>query len=116
LKEKKHSSSNEGESGLFLLTNKSKVWSYENEFRLILDTDHTTIDNSHIKMSDDNLFLYWDIDLSFISKIVFGINAKPINMQKTHDLFLEHKLSPKYEKMNIDPIDLKLSSQEYIFK
>jgi hypothetical protein len=109
------SSRNEGELGLYLITNKSKVWSYENEVRLVVDLKHPGIDTSRFKMSSNNLYLYWNFDLSFISRVVFGINAELLNIKKTHELFQKRNLQPIFEKMYIDPINLTLRSQEYKF-
>ena len=102
--------------GLFLVTNKLKNWSYENEVRLIVDILHPDFDYQRFKISDNTDFIFADFDLKIISKVIFGVNSKLFNELKTRDLFKKINLSPKFEKMYIDPIDLKLKSKSCKFK
>jgi hypothetical protein len=105
-----------GQLGLYLVTNKLKQWSYEKEVRLVVDIKSPKIDFSKFKLSDSSEFLYVDFELKYISKVIFGIKSELFNELKTRNAFLCHGLNPKYEKMYIDPISLKLDSKPYEFE
>jgi Protein of unknown function (DUF2971) len=112
----KAKSYDESKLGLYLATNKLKQWSYEKEVRLLIDILKPDIDFSKLKLSDNNQFLFVDFDLKYISKIIFGVESELFNELKTRDFFLKHNLNPMYEKMYINPINLKLESKSYNFK
>ncbi|WP_347925692.1 DUF2971 domain-containing protein [Pontimicrobium sp. SW4] len=107
---------NDSKLGLFLVTNKLNNWSYESEVRLIVDILHPNFDYQRFKISDNADYIFADFDLKLISKVIFGVESKLFNELKTRCLFEGNNLYPKYEKMYIDPIDLKLKSKTYKFK
>jgi hypothetical protein len=112
-KREKYKKNEQGNLGLFVVTNKLKQWSYEKEVRLIVDINYNKDIFSISKISNDSLYLFVDFDISIISKIIFGINSQYYNELKTFSLFSRNNLSPIFEKMYIDPISLKLKSKEY---
>jgi len=101
------------EIGLFGVTYKYDVWSYEKEVRLIVDTTSPNI-NSNFKKSYNEKHLLVNFDLGFISKVIFGINADKENEIITINMFQEKGLKPDYKKMRINPISLELESVKYI--
>ncbi|WP_066630979.1 DUF2971 domain-containing protein [Labilibacter marinus] len=101
--------------GLFVVTNKLRQWSYEKEVRLIVDIRTPNIDLEKFKLCDNSYSLDADFDLESISKVIFGIKSELSNEIETRKLFLTNGLTPKYEKMYIDPNTLKLESKPYTF-
>jgi hypothetical protein len=102
----------ENEIGLFLVTNKHKVWKYEKEVRLIVDAELKE-NNKSFNKSYDEKYLYMEFDLKNISKVIFGLNSDKSDEIITINMLREKGLSPKYEKMIINPISLMLESEEY---
>lgn len=99
-------------TGVFLATYKDKIWSYEKEVRLIVDTVLT--DNQKgFKKSYDEKYLYVDFNLNYISKIIFGINSEKEDEIITINMFKEKGVFPEYRKMKINPITLELESVKY---
>jgi len=113
LAEKRNELKDDEDVGRFLATNKHKVWSYEKEVRLIVDTKYIKNDNS-IKKSYDEKHLYVDFDLNFISKVIFGINSDSENELITINMLKEKGLNPEFRKMRINPVSLSLESIKYI--
>ena len=114
LVEKRNELKNDEEIGYFLVTNKHKVWSYEKEIRLIVDTEKEGIKNdSRIKKSCDEKHLFVDFDLNYISKIIFGINADKENELITINMLKEKGFNPEFRKMRINPVSLSLASIKY---
>jgi len=113
---KNNNDSDGNKIGLFLVTTKLKNWSYENEVRLIVDILDPRFDPKRFKISDNTDYMFVDFDLKFISKVIFGVKSELFNELKTKSLFKGNNLHPKYEKMYIDPIDLKLKSKTCEFK
>ena len=106
---------NDKEIGHFLVTNKHKVWSYEKEVRLIVDTEKEGVKNdSRFKKSYDEKHLFVDFDLSFISRVIFGINSNKENELITINMLKERGLKPEFRKMRINPISLNMESIKYI--
>jgi hypothetical protein len=99
--------------GLYLATTKIKQWSHEKEVRLIIDKDNHGIDEKLNNSLTDNEHIYVNLDLSYISKVVFGVNAEKQNENKIIDMFSKLGLSPVYEKMVIDAVTLKLKPVDY---
>jgi len=97
LAEKRNELKNDEDIGLFSATNKHKVWLYEKEVRLIVDTKKEGIKNdSRIKKSYDEKYLFVDFDLNFISKVIFGINA---DSEPKHRI--QRKLERRISKMDM---------------
>jgi len=113
LAKKRKELKNDEEIGRFLVTNKHKVWSYEKEVRLIVDTKYIKND-SRIKKSYDEKYLFVDFDLNFISKIIFGINSDSENELITINMLKEKGINPEYRKMRINPTSLSLESIKYV--
>lgn len=116
--EKRNNSFNidNGQLGLYLVTNKLKQWSYEKEVRLIIDTKSPKVDWKIFRLNETAEFLYVDFDLNYISKIIFGIKSTLSDELKTRCTFSNNGLNPIYEKMYIDPNTLKLNSKQYDFE
>ncbi len=109
-------SKDKSQLGQYLVTNKLNQWSYEKEVRLIVDILNPKIDSEKFKLDENSEFLYIDFDLSYISKVIFGIKSTLSNELKTRRLFSLSGFTPIYEKMYIDPKTLKLDSKPYDFE
>jgi len=92
---------------LFVVTNKAKIWKYEDEVRLIIDILKPNQNFEKLNFSNDCKYIYQDIDLSLISKVIFGIKSEKANIVKTIALFKVKGFNPIYEQMYIDPKTLK---------
>jgi len=102
----------QNEIGYFLVTYKHKVWEYEKEIRLVVDsmlTEH----KKGFRKSIDEKYLFVDFDLNLISKIIFGIKADPTEELIIKNMLKSKGISPKFEKMYIDPVTLNLESKPY---
>lgn len=97
--------------GLFMVTNKLKQWSYEKEVRLVIDKTHHKF-NELNAIVDEN-YIYINIDLRCISKIIFGVNSDANKESNIINLFSDSQYKPIFEKMYIDPTDLLLKSKLY---
>ena len=114
LAEKRNELKENEDVGLFSATNKHKVWSYEKEVRLIVDTEKEGIKNdSRIRKSYDEKHLFVDFDLNYISKIIFGINSDSENELITINMLKEKGFNPEFRKMRINPVSLSLASIKY---
>lgn len=102
-----------GDLGLFVVTHKLKVWSHEEEVRLVIDTDHTNFNNKNYTISEDQKHIYAWFDIKYISKVIFGINSSKFDEFKIIDLFKQKQHSPKFEKMYINPKTLTLDCEDY---
>ena len=95
------------EFGLFLMTNKSNVWKYEKEVRLICDTKTKLVQTSS-KLSPDQKYLYVNFDPRLITKVIFGCNCDEDKVADTIQFFKKKEYSPLFEQMIINPVTLKL--------
>jgi len=112
LAKKRNELKDNGKTGLFSVTNKHKVWSYEQEVRLIVDAVLTK-NRKGFKKSYDEKHLFVDFDLNFISKIIFGINSDSENELITINMLKEKGFNPEFRKMRINPVSLSLESIKY---
>lgn len=76
-----------GEQGVYVTTYKHKVWSYEEEVRLIFDIRNGNINFEKIKLIDDGKKLDIPFKLNYISKIIFGYNSREFDEFKTIKMF-----------------------------
>lgn len=97
-----------GQKGLHMATSKLMQWQYEKEVRLLVDTKHPKTATILSNKSEDGKHIYVKFDLNCISKVIFGANAAPEDIDKTQNLLKEKKLSPEYYIMQVDPLTLKL--------
>lgn len=105
-------SKDSSKQGLYLVTTKTKQWSYEKEVRLIVDTNNDKVDTAKIKISHDSKNLFVEFDLTLISKTIFGVKAVKEDINKTINMFNERNLNPEYFKMRIDPVNLTLKADK----
>lgn len=102
-----------GEKGVFITTYKDKIWSYEEEVRLVFDIRNGNIDFEKIKIVDNGKKVDITFNLSYISKIIFGYNSMEYEELRTIQMFEKIGHQPLYEKMTIDPMTLKLKPIKY---
>jgi len=101
-----------GELGMFVVTNKSKVWKYEQEVRLIFDIRF--VQNLRgLKTVNQEKNLDVPFNPNIISKVIFGYNSSEFDELKTISMFKEINHLPKFEKMMIDPLTLNLKPIKY---
>lgn len=100
-----------GEQALFIAINKTNVWNYENEVRLICDSTHEKISQIS-KASDDKRHLYVDFNIEFISKVVFGCMVHEDKVADTILLFKNKNHIPVFEQMVINPVTLKINPRK----
>lgn len=100
-----------GDLGRFVVTNKSKNWSYEKEVRLIVDRGMVGHEDDKFDFISEINYLLVKFDLRNILKVIFGANSKIEDIKKTKLLFRDNNLNPIFEKMYIDPMTLKLRSK-----
>jgi hypothetical protein len=98
----------------FLLTSKSSVWKHEQEVRLLYQSSKDK--NNTYKFSDEGDYLYIPFNPKIISKVIFGISSNKESELKTIQLLLLIGHAPKFEKMEINPMTLKLEAKTYEFK
>lgn len=108
--------SNKHEKGLYAVTSKSSLWSYEKEVRLIVDIRSLSKESERFKLNDNAEYLFVEFDLKYITKVIFGINTSLTNELKTRNMFANKGFSPLFEKMYIDPKKLNLDSKPYNFQ
>jgi len=104
----------DNDKGLFVMTNKSKVWSYEKEVRLIFDLRNGN-ESLIERFSDDRNHLFINFNPFHISKIIFGLRASYTNMSKTKNYFDKIGHKPKYEKMGLSATNLDIFPEKFIF-
>ncbi|HMI02397.1 MAG TPA: hypothetical protein VK541_07950 [Pedobacter sp.] len=97
-----------------LLMSKSSIWKHEQEVRLLYK-NNVEVDKAY-KFSDDRYRLFIPFNPRTISKVIFGLSSNTIDEIKTIKLFLSIGHAPRFEKMIINPLTLKLESRKYIFK
>ncbi len=100
------------ERGLFLATTKIKQWSYEKEVRLIVDLESPSL-NSKMRLEENKMYLYYPFDLSLISKIIFGVNASENDTSGIISLLNSKQITPKYEKIIINPNTVQMETINY---
>ena len=104
-----------GGIGLFGVTYKSSVWNYENEVRLIIDILHEGLDYSNKTFSEDGKYLYEQINLGIITKVIFGYNSNIGDRTKIISYFRILGLNPVYEIMDIDQRTLEFKPKKISF-
>lgn len=101
-----------GELGMFVVTNKAKVWSYEQEIRLIFDIRFVK-NLRGLKTANQGKNLDIPFDPKIISKVIFGYKSSEFDELKTLSMFKEIDHFPDFEKMIIDPFNLELKPIKY---
>ncbi len=101
-----------GELGMFVVTNKSNIWNYEEEVRLVFDIRHSK-NLKDLKIANDGKNLDVPFDPKFISKVVFGYKSLEFDQLKTISFFNNIGHKPRYEQMVVDPLTLKLRPIPY---
>jgi hypothetical protein len=99
--------------GPVFLTHKSSVWKHEQEVRLIIMHNEDNQKEERYTISGDLKHTFLPINLSIISKIIFGIKASEEDKLKTAMMFIERGLKPTFEELFINPSNLKLEARKY---
>lgn len=102
------------EKGIHQMTTKLETWKYEKEVRLLIDIENTKVSNYTFEPPDDENHIFVSFNPYIISKIIFGVNASEEDELVMFGLIASKKMNIEFEKMIIDPIDLKLKSMNYI--
>jgi len=89
---------------LFIATYKGKVWAYEDEVRVVIETE--SFDKSRFTVSSDKRAIDVAFDARAIRKVIFGLKCDPAEIHKIVCGFLDAGHTPQYVKLDIDPLTL----------
>jgi len=98
--------------GIYYMTTKLNIWKYEKEVRLIYDKSY----KKHIVnkiFNCDKKHVCLPFDPKIITKIIFGYNANADDEKKIISLVKKKGMQVVFEKMIIDPSDIKLKAIPY---
>jgi hypothetical protein len=91
---------------LFITTYKNKVWAYEDEVRVVLETE--SLDKTQYVAVPEKL----SIDVAFnpvaIRKVIFGLKSQPKEIHNVVSAFGSMSISPCFVRLDIDPLTLKI--------
>lgn len=94
---------------LFIATYKGRVWAYEDEVRVVIETE--SFDKSRFTVSLDKRAIDVAFDPRAIRKVIFGIKCDPAEIHKVVCGFLDLGHTPQYAKLDIDPLTLATVEQ-----
>lgn len=99
--------------GIYVATTKLANWKYEEEVRLIVDTKHPLMNTRNNKHSENEKYLHIEFNPINLTKIIFGLNSNIAEEEDMIKFVTDKNMKLKFEKMIVDPRDLKLKPLPY---
>jgi hypothetical protein len=91
---------------LFIATYKDRVWAYEDEVRVVIETE--SFDKARFKPVPGDRYVDVNFNPAGIRKVVFGLKSDPREIHEVMADFLPTGHSPEFVRLDLDPLTLKV--------
>jgi hypothetical protein len=108
--ERRKRSPNSPDLGMLVGATKSNVWEYEEEVRLVIETD--SFDPSKFDKSSDSKTIDVVFDPKCITKVVFGLKSTEGDIKTAVDSFRDVRHSPLFTRLEINPLTLDVVERD----
>jgi hypothetical protein len=91
---------------LFIATYKNQVWAYEDEVRVVMETE--SLDKTRYKAAADQLSVDVVFNPKAICKVIFGLKSTVAEIRQIVSAFKNIDHSPTFVRLDLDPLTLKV--------
>jgi len=96
--------------GMFIGATKSKVWSYEEEVRLVIEAD--SFDSTKFNSSADSKTIDVVFNPECILKVVFGLKSSTEDIKSFVESFCDLGHAPLFTRLDLDPLTLDVVEKD----